>query len=64
MTPYSWKWILQELVDDLMHSRSIMCQQLPLQYKTAIVPTSTIMFLNASWESLTMENKDFFKDNS
>lgn len=44
MTPYSWKWILQKLVDDLMHCRSIMCQQLPLQYKTVIVPTSTIMF--------------------
>lgn len=22
MTPYSWKWILQEPVDDLMHNQS------------------------------------------
>lgn len=44
MTPYIWKWILQKLVDDLMHSRSIMCQQLPLQYKYVIAPASEIMF--------------------
>jgi len=44
MTPYSWKWVLQKLVDDLMHNRGIMCQQLPLQYKAVIVPASTTMF--------------------
>jgi len=43
MTPYIWKWKLQKLVDDLMHSRSITCQQLPLQYKSVIVLASKIM---------------------
>lgn len=44
MTPYSWKWILQKPVDDLMHNHGIMCQQLPLQYRAVIVPTSAIIF--------------------
>lgn len=46
MTPYSWKWILQELMDDLMHSLCIVCQQLPLQYRILIVPISIIIHFN------------------